>query len=184
MSDQAKRDTLATLRFQWVAPLLAEGLDAAQIRVRREEICAQTGLSERTVRRYVAQYRAQGFAGLQPRPKASRRSEDAVPEALVQEAILLRREVPRRSVSQIIQILEWEGRAVPGQIKRSTLQERLTSSGYSARQMRLYTANGGAARRFQKHSRNALWQSDYPDFFIIPTFVGILPSHRLLASDA
>ncbi|WP_084661570.1 helix-turn-helix domain-containing protein [Sulfobacillus thermosulfidooxidans] len=87
------------------------------IRVRREEICAQTGLSERTVRRYVAQYRAQGFAGLQPRPKASRRSEDAVPEALVQEAILLRREVPRRSVSQIIQILEWEGRAVPGQIK-------------------------------------------------------------------
>ncbi len=42
MSDQANRETIATQRFQWVAPLLAEGLDAAQIRVRREEICAQT----------------------------------------------------------------------------------------------------------------------------------------------
>lgn len=47
-----------------------------------------------------------------------------------------------------------------GQIKRSTLQEKLTETGYSSRQMRLYSQSGVAARRFQKRHRNQLWQSD------------------------
>ena len=63
-------------------------------------------------------------------------------------------------MAQIIQILEWEGLAEPGQIKRSTLQEKLTEKGYSSRQMRMYSQTGVAARRFQKRHRNQLWQSD------------------------
>ncbi len=50
--------------------------------------------------------------------------------------------------------------AEPGQIKRSTLQEKLTEKGYSTRHMRLYSQTGVAARRFQKRHRNQLWQSD------------------------
>jgi hypothetical protein len=46
---------------------------------------------------------------------------------LLEQAILLRREVPGRSVAQLIQILEWEGRIKPGQIKRSTLQSAVTA---------------------------------------------------------
>ena len=76
------------------------------------------------------------------------------------QAILLRREVPGRSVSQIIQILEWEGLAEPGQIKRSTLQEKLSERGYSSRHMRMYAHSGVAARRFQKKYRNQLWHSN------------------------
>lgn len=53
-----------------------------------------------------------------------------------------------------------EGRVAPGQFKRSTLQEQLSACGYSARQMRLYAAEGVAARRFQRHHRNALWPGD------------------------
>ncbi|MFL6517890.1 MAG: DDE-type integrase/transposase/recombinase, partial [Bacillus sp. (in: firmicutes)] len=69
-------------------------------------------------------------------------------------------EAPTRSVAQIIQILEWEGLAKPGLLKRSTLQEKLTERGYSSRQMKLYSQTGIAARRFQKRHRNQLWQSD------------------------
>jgi len=72
----------------------------------------------------------------------------------------LRREVPSRSVAQLIQILEWEGRVIPGQIKRSTLQEKLAERGYSTRQMKMYTQSGVASRRFQQTSRNRLWYSD------------------------
>nr|WP_267897396.1 hypothetical protein [Peribacillus glennii] len=43
--------------------------------------------------------------------------------------------MPSRKVAQIIQILEWDGLAGPGQIKRSTLQEKLTEKGYSTRHM-------------------------------------------------
>lgn len=66
-----------------------------------------------------------------------------------------------RSIAQIIQILEWEGLVEPGQIKRSTLQEKLAERGYSsARHMRMYADTGTAARRYQKKYRNQLWHSD------------------------
>lgn len=123
MQDHQRAEAIAAERLQWLAPLLAAGLDAAQIAERKAALCAQTGLSERTIRRYLARYRTDDFAGLQPRDKGSRRLTDGLPDAIVQEAVLLRREVPRRSVAQIIQILEWEGRITPGQVKRSTLQE-------------------------------------------------------------
>jgi putative transposase len=142
-----------------LSPLLAEGLDAAKAKQIKAQICTQTGLSDRTIRRYLAQYQANGFNGLKPKGRG-RHELSGIPETLIEQAVLLRREVPSRSVSQIIQILEWEGKAEPGQLKRSTLQEKLSIRGYSSRQMRMYTDTGLAARRFQKKHRNQLWQSD------------------------
>ena len=159
MKDGKKAEDIAAKRVQMISPLLADGLDAGQIRKLKAEICARTGISERTVRRYLAQYRAQGFAGLKPATK-QQRQEDTIPADLLEQAILLRREVPTRSVTQLIQILEWEGKAIPGQLKRSTLQEKLAARGYSSRHMRLYASSGVAARRFQQRHRNQLWQSD------------------------
>ena len=83
-----------------------------------------------------------------------------IPEALIEEAILLRREVPSRGVPQIIEILEMEGKAPPGFIRKSTLHDRLMERGYSARHMRLYQQGGLAARRFARRDRNDLWHSD------------------------
>src|SRR5690606_12923992 len=117
-------------------------------------------LSERTIRRYLAEYRAKGFEGLKPKGKGRQMNNIAIPEHLLEQAILLRREVPTRSIAQIIQILEWEGLAQPGQLKRSTLQEKLAQRGYSSRHMRMYSDHGVAARRFQHKYRNQLWHSD------------------------
>lgn len=160
MSDTKKSEELAVQRFQLISPLLAEGLDAGKMRELRGEIAEAKGLSERTIRRYLAQFREGGFSGLKPQGRSSIRKTDAIPNHFLEQAILLRKEVPTRSVAQIIQILEWEGLAEPGQIKRSTLQEKLTEKGYSTRHMKLYSQAGIAARRFQKRHRNQLWQSD------------------------
>jgi putative transposase len=160
MKDQEKTEDIAAQRFQMLSPLLAEGLDNAKIGDLKKSICEKTGLSERTLRRYLAAYQTDGFRGLKPKGKGRKPAGEAIPKELIEQAILLRREVPGRSISQIIQILEWEGKALPGAIKRSTLQEKLTERGYSSRQMRMYTSKGVAARRFQKRYRNALWQSD------------------------
>lgn len=108
----------------------------------------------------MAEYRKDGFDGLKPKPKGRKPLPNTIPIEVLEEAILLRREVPKRSVRQIIQILESDEKVTPGTIKRSTLQARLTRRGYSSRQMRLYAGGGTAARRFQKQSRNLLWQSD------------------------
>ena len=160
MKDHQKANAIATERVQILSPLLTEGLDAAKARQLRDQICSQTGLSERTLRRYLAQYREEGYDGLKPKSKAYRECEDAIPIQILEQAILLRREVPGRSIAQIIQILEWEGLIQPGQIKRSTLQEKLAAKGYSTRHMRMYTGSGVATRRFQKRHRNQLVHSD------------------------
>jgi putative transposase len=159
MRDRKKAEEIATERLQLLLPLLAEGLDPAKAKQIRVQICTRAGISERTLRRYLARYQAQGFDGLKPKGKTCAR-EPAIPQELLEQAILLRREVPARSVAQIIEILEWEGRAQPGQIKRSTLQEKLSQSGYSTRQMKTYAASGTAVRRYQRRHRNNLWHSD------------------------
>jgi len=160
MRDQKKAEEIAMQRVQLLSPLLAEGLDAAQARQIKASICQQTGISERTLRRYLSQYRTEGFGGLKPKGKGQHKNEDAIPANILEQAILLRRQVPGRSIAQIIQILEWEELVQPGQIKRSTLQEKLAERGYSTRHMRMYAEAGIAARRFQKKYRNQLWHSD------------------------
>lgn len=160
MKDQKKAESIASERVQLLSPLLVEGLDPAKAREIKQRICEQTGLSERSLRRYLAKYREEGFSGLKPRGKGRQPSEATIPHEVLEQAILLRREVPGRSVAQLIQILEWEGRIKPGEIKRSTLQERLAERGYSTRHMRMYVESGVAARRFQQRHRNRLWHSD------------------------
>ena len=159
MKDQKKAEEIAAHRMQIMSPLLAEGIDGAQARIIKANICEQTGISERTLRRYLSQYKTDGFNGLKPKGKGRKQSE-SIPEPILEQAILLRRQVPGRSISQIIQILEWEELALPGEIKRSTLQEQMSKRGYSARHMRIYAETGVAARRYQKKSRNQLWHSD------------------------
>lgn len=160
MKDQKKAEQIAADRVQLLAPLLAEGIDPAKARELKQHICEQTGMSERTLRRYLAAYRQDGFSGLKPKGKGKQPVAPAIAPDIIEQAIMLRREVPSRSVAQIIQILEWEGRIQPGQVKRSTLQEKLTARGYSTRHMRMYADSGVAARRFQQPHRNRLWHSD------------------------
>ncbi|WP_246861194.1 helix-turn-helix domain-containing protein [Bacillus sp. REN3] len=103
-----RSEELAVQRYQLIAPLLAEGLDAGKAKELKDQITKASGLSERTIRRYLAQYRKEGFEGLKPQARTGTRNTEAVPHHLLEQAIILRKEVPSRSVSQIIQILEWE----------------------------------------------------------------------------
>ncbi|MFC0229687.1 DDE-type integrase/transposase/recombinase [Bhargavaea ullalensis] len=160
MKDHRKAEEIAANRYQLIAPLLEPGMGLAEAADRRRRIAAENGLSERTLRRYISAYRKEGFAGLKPAARNHPVQQQDWMEKAVDHAVLLRREVPSRSIAQIIQTLEWEGIVKPGSLKRSTLQEKLAERGYSARQMRLYQQTPGAARRFQKRSRNELWHSD------------------------
>lgn len=117
MKDQKKAEEIAAARVQLLSPLLANGIDAAKAQELKEQISKEHGISERTVRRYLATYNLNGFSGLKPRSKGRVPSESISPK-IVDQAIILRREVPSRSVAQIIQILEWEGKVTPGEIKR------------------------------------------------------------------
>lgn len=160
MKDKQKATDIASQRMQLLAPLFQKGLDAAQQRQIRLQIMEQTGLSERTLRRYLEQFRGNGYEGLLPKPRKLGSITSAIPDEILTQAILLRREVPGRSVASIIDILEMEKKVAHAQIKRTTLQDMLASKGYSARHMRMYQSSGVAARRFQRKNHNDLWHAD------------------------
>lgn len=52
MKDQKKAEEIALQRVQLLSPLLAEGLEVANLSQIKAEICVQTGLSDRKLRRY------------------------------------------------------------------------------------------------------------------------------------
>jgi len=157
--NKQRMEEVAANRLKLIAPLLDPTLDRGKMLAMKEEICIQTSLSERTIRRYLNSYEEKGFDGLKPQA-TGRSGKSIIPPEVLDEAIALRREVPRRSVNEIIRILEMEGLVEPGFLKRSTLHDQLSLRGYSSRQMRTYASSNTSARRFQKPWRNYLWQSD------------------------
>ena len=157
MTDKEKPEEIAVNRHKIIAPILAameEKADAAKLVMLKKDACEQNGISRRTLNRWLGGYGEHGFEGLKPVPHGHN-TPGVIPEDIVGEAILLRREVPGRSVPQIIEILEMEGRVPAGTLKRTTLQDKLQERGYSARQMKLYQSGVNTWRRDGSSGRNA-----------------------------
>lgn len=112
----------ALRRFQLIAPLLREDLDDAKKLKLRKQIAEENGITVRSMYRYEKAYKEGQFSGLKPATRQKHRSQK-LPENfdfLLEQAIQLRKEVPERSVAQIILILEMEGHVAPGVLKPET----------------------------------------------------------------
>ncbi len=53
-----------------------------------------------------------------------------------------------------------EGKAEPGLLKRTTLQDALQREGFSSGMMKIYRDPSCGSQRFQRVHRNDLWQGD------------------------
>ena len=106
------QDETALDRFKLISPLIDPALDPAKRAKLRQEIADNNGISERSLFRYEKAYREGNFTGLKPASRAVEPGEGPFPgfRNVLDEAILLKREVPTRSVNQIILILEGEGK--------------------------------------------------------------------------
>jgi len=162
MKDTRKAEEIAVNRYKIIAHITAameEKSDTGKLVQLKREACEQNGIHRRTLGRWLDAYQKNGFEGLKPVGRVNSK-HGTIPEEVINEAIMLRREVPGRSIPQIIEILEMEGKVEAGFLKRSTLQDKLQDKGYSARQMKMYQEGGMAARRFQRQNRGDMWQSD------------------------
>lgn len=157
------QEETALERFKMIAPLTDENLDPSKRVKLRHEIAENNGVSYKTVKRYDDAYRLKGFEGLKPADRSSRNREKLPGnyDELLSEAIQLRREVPTRSVEKIIRILELEGKAAPGQLKRATLQRHLYDAGFGSTHLKVYTeARKSSSKRYCKPHRMMLIQGD------------------------
>jgi putative transposase len=181
MTRQKSREATAYARARILAPLLNGTPDRALRAQILKTISQENGVSERTLRRWLTAYAQNGFEGLLP-AKRDLSVLRVIPESVVDMAVTLRREVPERSVADIIRLLEYEGYIEEGSVKRSTLQDQLCRRGYGTRQLAMYRSAGvGAARRFERTGRNSLWQADIKYLLVLPaTSKG--PARQLYAS--
>ena len=157
------RNEEALERYRMIAPLLDSELDSAKRCMLREQIAEREDISVRTVYRYERQYKEEHFEGLMPKPREKRRTQK-LPEnwdEIVAEAVQLRKEIPSRSVRQLIVILESEDYAPPGVIKQSTLQRYLQDAGMSKKALKRYTEDRKpSSKKFCRDHRLELYQGD------------------------
>lgn len=153
----------ALRRFQLISPLLREDLDDAKKLQLRRKIADENGITVRSMYRYEKAYKEGQFSGLRPATRQKHRSQ-RLPENfdfLLEQAIQLRKEVPERSVTQIILILEMEGHVAPGVLKRPTLERHLYKRGFGREHMEMYgDARESSSKRFCKPHRMMLIQGD------------------------
>jgi transposase InsO family protein len=147
-------------RYEMIAPLLNENIDKFERRRLRAQILESSCLSERTLRRYIENYKKKGYKSLADVPRLDKGSLRTVPEKAVEEAVKLREELPSRSVRRIIEILEGEKIVKPGEVNRTSLNRHLIQRGYGAAQLRAAGKATQPAKRFERKRRNDLWQLD------------------------
>jgi transposase InsO family protein len=160
--DRAKKlAEIAEERYKIIAEIVfarRDGADPARVAELKKQTMERSGISRKTLNRWLDDYASNGFEGLKPQLPTNTMGK--FPAEWLAEAIQLRRELPSRSILQIIDIMESEGTVPKGKLKRATLQNNLAKAGYSTARMKQYTQKTAAARRFQRSERNDMWQSD------------------------
>lgn len=131
MKDQKLAAAEAEEHMKLIAPLLAPGLTREALAEMKRKIREDYRISDRTLRRYMQQYREGGFERLKPQGHENS-GKFKISQEILDEAIRLRREQPNRSITTIIQILKLEGIVPEGFLKRSTLQDAFARAGYSS----------------------------------------------------
>lgn len=175
--DTDQRQEVALFRYQVIAPLVTAALNRVQYGRALQELTRQefsfgeqSGLriSRRTIQRWVHAYREHGLSGLEPAVRSDKHVRKAIAPSLLDQAIALRREVPGRSVEQIIAILELSGKVEKGVLKRSTLNEHLVRAGCTRAAVIQATKRRSTLRRWEAPHRNAIWQGDAKSGYWLP----------------
>ncbi|MBC7340802.1 MAG: DDE-type integrase/transposase/recombinase [Firmicutes bacterium] len=173
MDDEERRVEVALFRYGCIAELLQRKLprgEQARIleRLANQEWEAPGGekvrLSVSTLKSWLARYRKGGFEALKPKPREDRGRPRALDPALIERAAQLKRELPARSVPQVIRMLEASGAAAKGSLSRATLHRHLRALGLTRRQ----PGSRQVYQRFEREEPGELWQIDQTDGIFLP----------------
>lgn len=160
-----RAEQTALFRYQLVARLLDPQIPASEKRAWRQwvlehEHAGPDGrlrrVSARTLRRWVALYRTGQFKAMHPPPRRDKGSPRHVPAAVLEAAVRLKQQEPRRSVPQVLAILAKTGVLAPGSLHRTTVWRHLTRQGLGRRQ----PLAPKDLRRFEAETPGCLYQGD------------------------
>lgn len=170
--DDDKARAEALFRYRVIAPLLEEGA-TDPLRERVAEVAAATHahphegeitLSARTLWTWLACFRGGGIEALHPRRRKDKGSVRAMSAEALARAEALRRELPKRWTSTVLDILVREGSftqadAAEKAPHRSTIDRHLRRRGASRRQLRVLGEKRTIKMKFEQFGD--LWVGDY-----------------------
>lgn len=166
-----QREETARERYAIIRPLLQDSLDEDERIAQRKEISKRENVSVRTLYRWEKAYRSDPKNGLLPLPRGHGMGT-TLPvnfDDLLQDAMSMKREVPTRSVRNIIRTLELEHKVEANVLKRSTMQRYFQRAGCTRRALLMDPVPAAtAARRFNKEHRMMLVQCDIKYSYRIP----------------
>ena len=133
-------DPLALFRLSVLGPMVSrERLDRGELQQLIRELAQREyaipgserrHIGEKTIQAWYYSWRKQGITGLEPKIRIDRGQSKISPE--IQEAILAaKRENPRRSIRQILRLLEAAGLVASHSLSRSAIHRLLQQSGLS-----------------------------------------------------
>jgi putative transposase len=165
---EERRRAVAMFRHAVIAELDVEKLDPGELSERITELAHKTfvlpsgrerSFSKRTLWSWWSAYKKGGLTGLMPKARSDRGVARVVEPRTLQAAVAARREVPARSTATVIDVLEKQGAAPLGKLKRATLDRHLHEAGMSRRRLRTLGSKRHIRLLFARP--NQLWVGDY-----------------------
>jgi hypothetical protein len=137
-----ERRAIAIWRMSVLGPLVSARLEHGELRPLLEAAAARTYETPggrrvrpgwRTIEAWHYAYQRGGLSALEPTPRNDAGTCRALPEALAQHILALRREQPRRSVRTLIRAVERAGMCRTGETSASSVLRLLRAHGLSQR---------------------------------------------------
>ena len=172
---ETDRNVVATFRFGLIAQIVQRQLQPGERYALLREIAKQrytipfserSTVSVRSLERYIKAYEEEGFEGLKPQVREKKGTLQNQDPEILDRAIELRKELPSRSVEQVIRILELEGKVPMGVLKPRTLSRYFQEKGWSKKE--LYRAVKKEFRHFEHDTPNDCWQADTQHTLYLP----------------
>jgi len=164
----AQREATALFWYSLLIPLLQKGLGRAEKRKLIEDLAAREWeipyskkrrVSAETIRRKLRAYETEGFPALAPAVRSDKGTSRAIPQEVLDKAMELKRELPKRSVRALIEILNEDPDLPTVVLTVSTLSRLLKERGHTT-PLLSDDGVGVVFRKFQRKHINSLWQSD------------------------
>lgn len=161
-----RRRQFALFRHAVIAEMDAESLPRGELSARIEDLSKvmwklpsgqERRFSVRTLWQWWSDYRKGGLKGLVPESRKSGPRE--ITPDLLAAAIAARKELPSRSTTTVIDVLEMKGVVPKGKLKRSTLDRLLAEAGCSRRILKTLGTKVHTRLLFSKP--NQFWVGDY-----------------------
>ena len=138
--DKKRREEEALLRLSIIGPVVNRDLKRGELRPLLQELAAKTYtgpdgnpriFSWRTLEGWVGRYRRDGFSALLPKQRSDHGTVKALPQAIVQLILDMKREDPGRSAPIIRRELELAGLITDRSLSVSTINRILRRAGLS-----------------------------------------------------